>query len=394
MQRSMTIVLAPLLALLVMATVSAEPKAETKATEGGPALQLVNELWQRFDALTGDPVAYQKLVQAQCSQFPEGDLFPYLFPAYAYTNLAMQQPRRREEMLGKVRSMLDLAIPVVAQRVRAPGGQLTSLQDYRQHGTYICQLNVGLGAARLLGDRDHEALHKHLTQLIRKAMDQDNGKPLFSFPGLIWPFDTIPCLFSLALYELGTKNSADAAPLTIKHLHWVLLKSLDKSTGLPCSQLNKKSMGCTVAPRGCDLSFRLMMLFQFEPQAAKNLYEVYVRYFWKERFLAAGFAEWPDGATNQEDVDSGPIIMGVGTAASALGIGAAKAARDEPRFKRLVRQTIAARDIVHRMLKQGSPGAEALLGGLISLSPDYTSGFLYGDAVLFWGLTWTKWRKL
>lgn len=354
--------------------------------------KLVDELTQRFDKMVGDPAAYKKRVDAECAGFPEGDLFPYLFPIYAYTNLTMRQPERREEMLGKVRRLLDVAIPEVAQRIGAPDLVLTRLTDYRQHGTYVCQLNVGLGAARLLGDVRHEKLHQHLTQLIRTALAAAKGGPVFSFPGLIWPFDTIPCLFSLALYELGTGTSVDAGTLSKQHFKWIAEHGRDEATGLPCSQVHKKTLSCIVAPRGCDLSFRLMMQFQFAPKEAKALYDTYVNHFWKERLVAAGFAEWPDTDAGQEDVDSGPIIMGIGTAASALGLGAVKAAGDEGRFARMVAQTQLAAEMVKGMLQKG--GSSALLGGVIQLSPEYTSGFLYGDAVLFWGLTGEKWRRV
>lgn len=376
----------PLLALLMtVPTPSALPP--------GPRVEqvLTNELRSRFDRLTSNSEAYRKRVLEECSVFPEGDLFPYLFPIYAYTNLAMQEPAQREELSSRVRTLLELAIPVVAERVRAPGHSLLRMKEYGQHATYVCQLNVALGAARLLGEQRYDALHVHLTQVIRRALEQAKGAPLHSFPGLIWPFDTVPCLFSLALYERGTGQDVNAGTLSKTHFDWTASHGLDEGTSLPCSQMNEKQR-CTTVPRGCDLSFRLMMLFQFAPVEARTLYDGYVAHFWRERLVAAGFGEWPDGGPAREDVDSGPILMDIGTAATALGIGAVKAAGDLPRFARLVSQTETAKEMLRNMTS--SANGSALLGGLIELSNGYTSGFLYGDAVLFWALTWSKWRKL
>ena len=48
-----------------------------------------------------------------------------------------------------------------------------------------------------------------------------------------------------------------------------------------------------------------------------------------------GFREWPRGVERPADMDSGPIVFGIGTAASALAIGAARAQGDEVLATRL-----------------------------------------------------------
>ena len=51
--------------------------------------------------------------------------------------------------------------------------------------------------------------------------------------------------------------------------------------------------------------------------------------------LVTGFREWPVGVDRAADVDSGPIVSGIGAAASALGIAAARAMGDDALAKRL-----------------------------------------------------------
>jgi hypothetical protein len=58
--------------------------------------------------------------------------------------------------------------------------------------------------------------------------------------------------------------------------------------------------------------------------AALRLYLRYRRIYWVELGVAAGFREWPPGTDRPADIDSGPIVLGVGAAATALGIGAAR----------------------------------------------------------------------
>ena len=51
--------------------------------------------------------------------------------------------------------------------------------------------------------------------------------------------------------------------------------------------------------------------------------------------LVTGFREWPKGVERAEDADSGPVVSGIGAAASAFGISAARAMGDERLAQRL-----------------------------------------------------------
>jgi hypothetical protein len=64
------------------------------------------------------------------------------------------------------------------------------------------------------------------------------------------------------------------------------------------------------------------------PDTAKQWYSNFEEYFWQEWPLLVGFREFPKDATQWDwagNIDSGPVIAGFGTAASAFGIGAARA---------------------------------------------------------------------
>lgn len=137
--------------------------------------QLTGELMARFDNLIENPGSYLAAVKQECGGFPEGDLFPFLFPAFAYTNMAMEDAKTVPDAVEKVEKLLSLAIPMVGHRTRAPGGRLDQLESYRKHATYLCQLDVGLGAYRLLGGTKFDSLHEHLTGLIRNALVESNG---------------------------------------------------------------------------------------------------------------------------------------------------------------------------------------------------------------------------
>jgi hypothetical protein len=89
-------------------------------------------------------------------------------------------------------------------------------------------------------------------------------------------------------------------------------------------------------------------------------------------------------AFSMGDIDSGPLILGIGPTATGVGVGAAKAVDDTKRMRVLARQLQLLPDLL-RLLEQGD---EKLFGGQVRVSTQYVTGFLYGDAVLFYAITW------
>ena len=54
-----------------------------------------------------------------------------------------------------------------------------------------------------------------------------------------------------------------------------------------------------------------------------------------DRVVLVGFREWAPGVSRRADSDSGPIVNGVGAAATALAIPAARAMGDDALARRL-----------------------------------------------------------
>jgi hypothetical protein len=362
---------------------AAQAHADAKAAIDGVA----NVLEKRFDASLDKPDAYREIVRKECAIFPEGDLFPYVLPALGYVNRGLSDPARMEGCRTRVRQLIDLAIPAVVRKVGPSGGTLANLDTYRHHATYLGMINLALGGYRLIGGDDrYEAVHKTLTDVLAKALLENEGRPLDSYPSLCWPFDTIPCLLSLKLRD-KIAGMTRTEPLLRRHLEWVERSGTDPALGLPVSRMDKAGKP-SAPPRGCDLSFRLCLLVHLDRAQAENVYKKYMEAFWIDRGIVSGFAEWPHGKDGPADADSGPIVLGIGLSATGLGIGAARAMGDEARQASLARQLAnlqAFRRLAESMDKK-SGGAFA-----IPLSDRYVTGFLYGDACLFYAATWTPW---
>jgi hypothetical protein len=357
------------------------PAAAIEPPPAGLA-ELAARLEKGFDGWLADPAAYETTVRRECRRYPEGDLFPYTLPAMAYAQGVYADPSRRAQALARMAPLLDRAVSAAALRTRAPDRDLVRLEAYGSHGVYLGQLGLALASWRLAGGDDrYAAIEAHLAGLLADALAERGGAPIDSFPAYSWTFDTVPALAAVAAHDRLAATSR-AAPLVAAHARWVREHGTEPSTGLPWSRVARDGRGLT-GPRGCELSWRIALLAQLDRDQAAALYRRYVEVHWLDRGSLAGFAEWPRGQSERADADSGPISLGIGATATAFGLAAARALGDRARLERLVAQV----DEVRSLAVLGS----AMGGGSSGFQPEYLTGFLYGDAVLFYAATWHEW---
>jgi hypothetical protein len=368
-----------------------EDMPATTTQDAEALLQPVRErLVRDFRARSQQPAGYQEAVAAECRMFPEGQLYPHAFPALAFLNLALTQPEQAEAHTAAARPFIQQAITATERRLRVDPGGLATLSDYRDHATFLGMLNLVLAAYTLISeDTQYAALSRRLAALFRAALSDPTRSVLKSYPGGAWAFDTITVLLAISLQDRADAGTR-SAPLVTQHLRWVQEHASDPELRLPYSRVNGRTGAMRERPRGCDLSLRLCFLPHLDADYAAQLYDAYARAHWIERGGVIGFAEWPHGETRFQDIDSGPVIDGVGLAATGMGIGAAIAADDRQRLTVLSRQLLMInllRPVVAAQMKQQGQGAM-----MFPIEARYFTGFLFGDGMLFYCVTWCPWR--
>jgi hypothetical protein len=73
--------------------------------------------------------------------------------------------------------------------------------------------------------------------------------------------------------------------------------------------------------RGSSQSLILAFLIDIDSNFAKTQYQQFKNLFVDERFGLPGIREYVKGETHFGDIDSGPVILGIGGAASIVGMG-------------------------------------------------------------------------
>ncbi len=344
-----------------------------------------------FTQYLTDPAAYSKKVESECGIFPEGLLFPYNLVALAWCHQIYRTPSTAPARLPKIETLLRKALASSTRTVKAPQGDFTQLSRVGDHGTFISQLAMALSAYRLAGGRAPDLLkvENHLHKLLVAELTKNGGSPIFSDPGVIWPLDTTTALFAIMLHDRAAGTST-VDPLLQQHHNWILTKGIDSTTGLPASQVLKN--GRLAVARGCDLSWRLSMWKELDPQQSQKWYKSYHSQFWKSSAISKGFREWSGDHIKTADLDSGPIMSGVGITATALGVGAAESHSDSSSLAILLAQTkmlAEARtktDFISKIKISTVDKAWNEIG--VSTSRKYLTGFLFGDACAFYGLSW------
>lgn len=356
-------------------------------------MRLTRRLAATFLAHSRSIDLYAQRVRSECQgTFPEGDLFPYVFPALSLAVLAREGEVKMSEAQAASVVLLDRARSAVIARL----GDIPAMRPGIRESVYLGWLALGFGIHRAaFGDTRHDDDRRHLCSVMLAELEARGGAPLDSFPNKCWPFDTIPPLVALQVSD-RIERSAVSAPAIRRHLDWIAAQGTDPSLGLPWSWVSIKGTSAPHAPRGCDISLRVGLLRMLDPAAARTLYAAYVRSYWRELGIMAGFREYPHARTGGIDADSGSIVAGIGMVATGFGIGAAAAMGDRWRSWRLRSQLaiVSTALWVFALGGRRTPFRKQLrrLGRLHD--PHAVTGFLFGDACLFLTLTWpARWRE-
>lgn len=293
-------------------------------------------------------------------------------------NVYVAEPARREEVLP----LLD----EVVRRAKSPAVAPTDLAAARldDHNLYFSHLAVILGIRRLVAgdahpDAGNDALQLRLVEHLRA---RSLASPLHHAPSYpesdMWPADQSVTLLALRLYDEAAATHLLDEPLA----GWLATMAArsDPETHLfhsavidPTSPIVSVAADYATTPRGCAASWTQLYLAQVDPAVALAQYTHYRDSMSADVLGYGGFREWPRGHAGGADLDSGPVVFGVGMAATGLGLGPARLFGDADRYA-TIRRT-------------------ALTFGVPSWVPShgYAMAPILGEAILFHGRTARPW---
>jgi hypothetical protein len=294
-------------------------------------------------------------------------------------NVYVAEPDRRDEVQGYLREVSRRALSSRVSPTQTPTGPEARLDDENLFWSHLALI---LGIERYVrcegkvcaqdvgGDTDGDRLQERIVWHLLARTGASGVFHARSYPGSpMWPADQTVTLLAMKLYDVTHATSVHDAPL--RGFLRVVGGRADPRTGLFPSSVSP--IEYADVPRGCATSWSSLYLAQLDPAVAFDQY-TRARANLRETILGVGgFREWPRGRGGGQNVDSGPIVLGVGMAATGLGLGPARIFRDEETYT-VIRRTA---------LLFGAP-AWWRSGG-------YMAAPLLGEAILFDGRTARPW---
>jgi hypothetical protein len=207
-----------------------------------------------------------------------------------------------------------------------------------EHGLYSSHLNLILGDEDVVGAPHERGAHDALARALaaRSLAEPTHHVPSFAGSALRWPADQSATLASLHRYDAAHGQRLADMPAGLWSA-WLAAKAT--AAGLPWSEATGRARNARL-PRGCALSFGIRYTAEVDPALAGRWWQLYREAYFVDGALVVGLREWPPGADLPEDADSGPIVVGVGAAATAFGQAAARAVGDETTARRLAATSV------------------------------------------------------
>jgi hypothetical protein len=249
--------------------------------------------------------------------------------------VALEHPELRERYLPAMdRCVAWLTTP----EARAFGTRSWGYDGLEEGGlargehAYLGYLGAALGVHRLVQpDSPWAALHDRLAADARAGLA--HGVAAFqTYPGETYPPDLATLAATVALYDRATGQRVDAD--LARWLATYRLEAVDPATRMLIQRLSPESGRPADRPRGSGTAFAAYFLVYADPGLSAALYaSLPVRH-------ALGFGavrEYPGGEAGLGDIDSGPVLAGLGVSATGFALAGARAHGDEATFRRILR---------------------------------------------------------
>ena len=276
-------------------------------------------------AFLGTSLRDHAVVERMQTQFPEGACFLATLHASSWAEVA--RASTDDEVRVRAAEEVTCALGVIASPAATSPFEDTQV---RRGVLWAGQRNLVLAEllALIPEERRDPAMVEEFHTLSRELADAFVASPthhLETYPGGCWPADQVAALASLVAHDrLFATDFGRAARAWIA---WTTAH-LDPTTGLPAGRIDGRTGAAIEPARGCGTSWILALLPRIDPALAREFWRRYVDRLGRTRLGFRVFAEWPEGADRDADVDSGPIVWGAGTAATGIGLAAARANGD------------------------------------------------------------------
>jgi len=164
----------------------------------------------------------------------------------------------------------------------------------------------------------YESLFSESCDLIAQALKNAESPFLPSYPDQAWPADSFLAMASLSLHD---QHYPPQYKQDIQRWIEQVRVRLDKSNGMIPHKTFPETGKTLEPPRGGSMALMLRLLAEIDDDFASDQFQLFRANFSGAALGLPMVREYPHGNFGLGDIDSGPVILGTGFAATIVSIG-------------------------------------------------------------------------
>lgn len=283
-----------------------------------------------FNGFTGDELFIMQFIKKGWGQ----DIAALSNMAEALANIAVDDADRQTEIAPLLTGVVERALHRKVNPYKKDINRVATLGKY---GYYLEHLNIILGSYQRVVDDAYQPLNLRITEhLLHASLAQDNAHaPLLPHVKMRWSADQAAIIYSIWLYDQNNGTQL-CDPLREKWLAYMQAHATHPQTGLFITEV-MGTQPYSKQPRGCATAYLVHYTSRFAPEVAADQWQRFKKHMLVRRLGITGFREYLPDYTGKWTPDSGPIVAGLGIAASGLALNAASSVGDEDTHRMLRR---------------------------------------------------------
>jgi len=229
----------------------------------------------------------------------------------------VRRPPPREEISRLLKRAVEFAIhPKVNPWKRS----IAEVKNFNHYGYYLEHLNIVLGCYQAVVDDEYSKLNERVTMYLRdESLAQGNAHArLIPHVKMRWCADQSAIIYSLWLFDQNNKTKYHVEPKK-RWLEWMREHGTQSETGLFITEAMGVK-GYSNQPRGCSHAYMCYYLEHFDYSVGKKQWELFKQHMAVTRLGVPGFREYLPNYKGKWTPDSGPILFGMGVAATGLAL--------------------------------------------------------------------------
>ena len=251
--------------------------------------------------------------------------------AEAMVNLSIKNPTKSEYKT----LMKQIVKRALHPKVNPYKKDINKVNNLGKFGYYLEHLNIILGCYQKIVDTHYSELNERVTVhlLNGSMMNSDFHADLLPYSKMKWSADQAAIIYSIWLFDRNNSTS-HANQLIERWTSFMNKNQKHSSTGLYKTEVVgiKKYSN---QPRGCALAYLIHYMHRFAEEDAKSQWRLFKMHMKVNVMGINGYREYLKSYDGNWTPDSGPIIKGLGIAATGLALNASSTLGDIVTYKAL-----------------------------------------------------------